>query len=265
MTFHPDHELPLLRTWYRSYKNPSNEKFTLFANELNKGHVRQDRPKVTVEKLKMWWKNEKQREKRSLSISVPCASDNLDSEQKLLVTESEKGSIMQGSVGVSLEAPGLENTEQQLDNKSEVAVKSSVLTNEKRRQRKNVVEHEHDNSQSEAKLWMLERREHKRQRLDMIMSGINCLQQSGTPEQQFSIKLSDPQIFPNIIQRETFKFDRESHSQLQYDKNDKGQNLLCDEKHASTSKSQGPEQLLDQEASFTSSPPSIGMDFADLL
>ncbi|KAK3576093.1 hypothetical protein CHS0354_032217 [Potamilus streckersoni] len=64
LTFHPDHELPLMRHWYKTCKTPTIEKLKFFAEELNKGHVRQERPKVTVIKLKMWWKNERQREKR---------------------------------------------------------------------------------------------------------------------------------------------------------------------------------------------------------
>ncbi|XP_076437639.1 uncharacterized protein LOC143276867 [Babylonia areolata] len=70
MTFHPDHELPLLRSWYQDYPNPSHDKFVIFAHELNKGHVRQDRPKVTPQKIKIWWKNERQRERRHVMAAT---------------------------------------------------------------------------------------------------------------------------------------------------------------------------------------------------
>lgn len=70
LTFHPDHEVPLLRSWYRACANPTNEKFAMFAYELNKGYIRQDRPKVTAEKIKIWWKNERQREKRQKAPST---------------------------------------------------------------------------------------------------------------------------------------------------------------------------------------------------
>ncbi|XP_062617361.1 uncharacterized protein LOC134279039 [Saccostrea cucullata] len=64
LTFHPQHEIPQMRKWYTSCKTPSDEKLKFFAAELNKGHVRQERPNVTVARLKIWWKNERQREKR---------------------------------------------------------------------------------------------------------------------------------------------------------------------------------------------------------
>lgn len=64
LTFHPQHEIPQMRKWYSSCKSPSDDKLKFFAAELNKGHVRQERPNVTVAKLKIWWKNERQREKR---------------------------------------------------------------------------------------------------------------------------------------------------------------------------------------------------------
>jgi len=64
LTFHPEHEIPILRKWFKTCKTPSEEKLKYFANELNKGHVRQERPKLTVAKIKIWWKNERQRDKR---------------------------------------------------------------------------------------------------------------------------------------------------------------------------------------------------------
>ena len=64
LTFHPQYELPQMRLWYKRYQNPSETKLNFFAKELNKGHVRQERPQVTVAKLKNWWKNERQKEKR---------------------------------------------------------------------------------------------------------------------------------------------------------------------------------------------------------
>ncbi|CAC5415735.1 SATB2 [Mytilus coruscus] len=73
LTFHPDHEIPEMRQWYKTCKNPTEHKLNFFANELNKGHVRQERPKVTVAKLKIWWKNERQREKK-MKKSVKTAT-----------------------------------------------------------------------------------------------------------------------------------------------------------------------------------------------
>lgn len=64
LTFHPDLEIPLLKTWFKSCKTPSAEKLRFYANELNKGHTRQERPKITPARLKIWWKNEKQKVRR---------------------------------------------------------------------------------------------------------------------------------------------------------------------------------------------------------
>ena len=64
LTFHPIYELPRMRDWYKACKNPSDQILRRFLDEINEGHVRQQRPKITLTKLKIWWKNEKQREKR---------------------------------------------------------------------------------------------------------------------------------------------------------------------------------------------------------
>ncbi|CAH1774221.1 unnamed protein product, partial [Owenia fusiformis] len=64
ITFHPMYEIPQMRRWYKSDKSPSEESLKYFLNELNKGPVRQDRPKLTLAKIKIWWKNERSREKK---------------------------------------------------------------------------------------------------------------------------------------------------------------------------------------------------------
>lgn len=64
MTFHPIYELPMMRDWYRNNKNPSAEEFKRFLDELNRLPVRQERSKVPLRRLKIWWCNEKQRLKR---------------------------------------------------------------------------------------------------------------------------------------------------------------------------------------------------------
>ncbi|KAJ8322371.1 hypothetical protein KUTeg_000842 [Tegillarca granosa] len=63
-----------MRKWYQTCKHPTNEKLRFFTDELNRGHVRQERPKVTVSKLKIWWKNERQREKRN---EQKCSTETL--------------------------------------------------------------------------------------------------------------------------------------------------------------------------------------------
>ncbi|KAL8572491.1 hypothetical protein ACOMHN_005637 [Nucella lapillus] len=88
MTFHPDHELPLLRSWYREHPCPSNDQFIIFAHELNQGHVRQDRPKVVPQKIKIWWKNERQREKRSQAVIASGISATAASSSSLSTTST---------------------------------------------------------------------------------------------------------------------------------------------------------------------------------
>lgn len=78
LTFHPEHEVPQMRKWYKSCKNPTDSKLKFFTGELNKGHVRQERPKVTVAKVKIWWKNERQREKRMNQKKLPTTTEESD-------------------------------------------------------------------------------------------------------------------------------------------------------------------------------------------
>ena len=81
LTFHPDHEIPQMRLWYNRCKIPSETKLHFFAAELNQGHVRQERPKITINKLKNWWKNERQREKR-----ISMMEDSEEKEKKEIET-----------------------------------------------------------------------------------------------------------------------------------------------------------------------------------
>ncbi|KAG1714201.1 DNA-binding protein SATB2 [Nymphon striatum] len=68
-TFHPTRELPYMRMLFKACKNPTESMFQDYTSELNSSEIRQqERPKVTVEKLKNWWKNQRQREKRLLQI-----------------------------------------------------------------------------------------------------------------------------------------------------------------------------------------------------
>lgn len=65
-----------MRSWYQNCKNPTEEKLKFFVSELNRGHVRNERPKITVGKIKIWWKNERQREKRLKQKQVAEKSAN---------------------------------------------------------------------------------------------------------------------------------------------------------------------------------------------
>lgn len=64
ITFHPIYELPLLRKWYFSCPNPSTDELKKFLRELNMAPVRQEREKIPLRRLRVWWRNEKQRLKR---------------------------------------------------------------------------------------------------------------------------------------------------------------------------------------------------------
>ncbi|OWF44677.1 DNA-binding protein SATB2 [Mizuhopecten yessoensis] len=139
MTFHPEHEVPQMRKWYKQCKNPTNAKLKNFADELNKGHVRLERPKVTAAKVKIWWKNERQREKRisqkkletneeddeTSQESVQHSSDiektrsllscDLDKSRSMLLWQLDKSSSLlgfetSGNVSHLMDSPGASQT-----------------------------------------------------------------------------------------------------------------------------------------------------------
>ena len=89
MTFHPVHEIPLLREWFHENPNPSDKKLTKYTNKLNAGHTRQERPKLTIAKLKIWWKNERQREKKMTMTSNVNKNTIISKSQKKRNTKSK--------------------------------------------------------------------------------------------------------------------------------------------------------------------------------
>ena len=67
LTFHPQHEVPILREWFSTHRYPSDPQFEQFSALLNTSAVRQERGRpVDVIHLKNWWKNERQTGKRQL-------------------------------------------------------------------------------------------------------------------------------------------------------------------------------------------------------
>lgn len=80
LTFHPDYELPLMRAWYRACKNPTLVELQDHLRELNSSAFRQERPNVTLVKLKNWWKNERQRERKKKD-RPPNKSNNEENER----------------------------------------------------------------------------------------------------------------------------------------------------------------------------------------
>lgn len=75
----------MLREWYKLCPNPTNNDFRHYLDELNSSPVRQERIKVPLRCLKIWWRNEKQRlkriqtkaEERSSSLGGKDDTDNL--------------------------------------------------------------------------------------------------------------------------------------------------------------------------------------------
>lgn len=63
-----------MRDWFLLHHHPDNEAFVQLCHELNNGPVRQQRHKVCVPKLKVWWRNEKQRLKKMESRSADGTS-----------------------------------------------------------------------------------------------------------------------------------------------------------------------------------------------
>lgn len=65
MTFHSTTELPRMREWFHQCPHPTSLQLQDFANQLNCESLRlRNKPKVTLNCLKNWWKNERQRERR---------------------------------------------------------------------------------------------------------------------------------------------------------------------------------------------------------
>ncbi len=86
-----------MREWYHGCMVPTEETLKGFVNDLNEGHIRKERKKVTVAKLKIWWKNERQREKRiqqrqmekDLVKEMAAESSALQAEDSHLVVHSD--------------------------------------------------------------------------------------------------------------------------------------------------------------------------------
>lgn len=55
-----------MRSWFNMYLNPNDALFESLVQELNNDNVRKQRKPITVKKLKIWWRNEKARQKRIL-------------------------------------------------------------------------------------------------------------------------------------------------------------------------------------------------------
>ena len=77
-TFHPIYELPMMRDWYRDCPNPTNDDFRRYLDELNSAPVRQERPRVHMRRLKIWWKNEKQRLRKQQQRELEKSTGEVD-------------------------------------------------------------------------------------------------------------------------------------------------------------------------------------------
>jgi len=63
-TFHSTYELPLMRSWYQECNAPTVDQLNVYLAQLNTSPMRQERGPISFSRLKMWWKNEKQRSDR---------------------------------------------------------------------------------------------------------------------------------------------------------------------------------------------------------
>ena len=50
-----------MRSWFRLVRNPSDLELERYAETLNAEPFRHARPKVTVKKLRIWWKHERRK------------------------------------------------------------------------------------------------------------------------------------------------------------------------------------------------------------
>ena len=66
-------------------------------NELNEGAVRKERGKITLNKLKIWWKNERQREKRIQNREMEKASQENNSKTRTNRQKSNTEVYVDGS------------------------------------------------------------------------------------------------------------------------------------------------------------------------
>ncbi|XP_072042399.1 uncharacterized protein [Amphiura filiformis] len=74
LTFHPQHEVPVLREWFSTHSYPSEYQYEQFCALINTSAVRLERGRpVEVIHLKNWWKNERQKGKRQLVMSIQSA------------------------------------------------------------------------------------------------------------------------------------------------------------------------------------------------
>jgi hypothetical protein len=56
-----------MRSWFNLYPNPNDALFDSLVEELNDSNIRKQRKQVNTKKLKIWWRNEKVRQKRIIS------------------------------------------------------------------------------------------------------------------------------------------------------------------------------------------------------
>ena len=83
--FHAKMELPRLRDWFVKNPSPCDVQLEKYAEALNGGEWRRDnadRMRVTKDKLKNWWKNERARRKRQKGTEAMEETDGEGVERK---------------------------------------------------------------------------------------------------------------------------------------------------------------------------------------
>lgn len=123
LTFHASLEVPQLRQWYHLNPKPSDRLLQTYAELLNQSTIRQERyfpmhrylsidssvnfarTKVTVKSLRNWWKNERQRErkssKRAPQETTTTSVNPIRSSDVRLTTACEQSSDEEPMLGIA--------------------------------------------------------------------------------------------------------------------------------------------------------------------
>ncbi|CAD5114185.1 DgyrCDS3328 [Dimorphilus gyrociliatus] len=83
-------EIPKLREWFNVNRKPSMADLEKYRDILNNGPARIDKYKITVQKLQVWFKNERQKEKISEGKKCSDKDDKCSKEGKSEETANDR-------------------------------------------------------------------------------------------------------------------------------------------------------------------------------
>jgi len=100
ISFHAQLELPLLKQWFSATTSPSDAEFISFTRQLNESEWRRfgGRIRVTKDKLRNWWKNERARRKRMRSREEIRVKE--EEEEETRVGEGKQRKRKRETVGI---------------------------------------------------------------------------------------------------------------------------------------------------------------------